>query len=106
MTECCTLYVTFPTQKEAEAVCRSLLEEGLIACGNICAGMTSLYRWEGQVCEEPEVALFLKTTAGKAKRAIARITELHSYDTPCVVQWDISNGNQAYLQWVGQEVQD
>lgn len=104
MTEYCTLYVTFSDKAEATALSRTLLQEGLVACANISAAMTSLYEWQGKICEEAEFALLLKTRKSLAEKVTARIEELHSYATPCVVQWDITGGSGEYLKWLGQAV--
>ncbi|MCF8475163.1 MAG: divalent-cation tolerance protein CutA [Emcibacter sp.] len=100
MTACCTLYVTVPTKAEAVTLSRTLLAEKLIACANISGDILSLYVWEGTLCEEGEVALLLKTRTDISDKTIQRIKELHSYDTPCIVRWDITGGDQDYLNWI------
>jgi len=100
----CTLYVTVPDKAEAVALSRTLLEEKLVACANISDAMLSLYEWDGEICEDYERAIFLKTRKDIADKVIARIRELHSYDTPCIVRWDITGGNEAYLKWIGERV--
>lgn len=104
MTEYCTLYVTVPDKAEAVALSRTLLQEKLVACANISGAMLSLYPWDGKICEDNERAILLKTRKDMADKVTARIQELHSYDTPCIVQWDITGGSEEYLKWVGQNV--
>lgn len=104
MTEYCTLYVTVSDKAEAIALSRTLVQEKLVACANISDAMLSIYEWEGKICEDYERAIFMKTRKDKAEKAILRIKELHSYDTPCIVQWDITGGNADYLKWVGESV--
>ncbi|WDU59863.1 divalent-cation tolerance protein CutA [Pseudemcibacter aquimaris] len=43
MTEYCTIYVTCRDKAEAKNICKSLLSEKLVACGNIIDGATSIY---------------------------------------------------------------
>jgi len=100
VTEYCTLYVTVPDKAEAVALARVLIAEKLVACANISGEMLSLYPWDGEICQDHEWALFLKTRKDHAQKAIARIREQHSYDTPCIVQWDITGGNADYLKWL------
>lgn len=104
MTEYCTLYVTVPSKAEAVALSRILLQEKLVACANISGVMTSLYEWDGKICEEAEVALLLKTRKSLVDKITARIRELHAYDTPCIVRWDITGGSAEYLKWIGESV--
>ncbi|MBL4802406.1 MAG: divalent-cation tolerance protein CutA [Emcibacter sp.] len=89
---------------EAVALSRILLKEKLVACANISAAMTSLYEWDGKICEEAEVALLLKTRKDLSEKTTARIQKLHSYDTPCIVQWDITGGSADYLKWLGESL--
>lgn len=98
------LYSTFPNQTEAETVAGLLLEQNLIACANIFGQVRSLYRWEGQLHNDPEVILIAKTSADKLESAIEMLTRLHSFDCPCVTSWAIEAGNPAYLKWVAGEV--
>ena len=39
---------------EAKSLAQRLVEERLIACANILPGVTSVYRWEGAICEDDE----------------------------------------------------
>ena len=100
MSACCTIYVTCSDRQEALEISRALVTEKLAACANILDGMTSVYVWDGEVCEESESVLLLKTLETMREKAIARIIDLHSYEVPCVTVWPISGGNPAYLKWV------
>ncbi len=103
MTDVRTVYVTTGSDLEARAIARALLEERLIACANILPNMRSLYRWEGGVQEDEEVAMLLKTRAELVERVVARVEALHTYDVPCVVVWPIDAGADDYLAWVRAE---
>ncbi len=98
------LYVTFPTYEEAVALAHTLLTEKLIACANVLPGAMSVYKWQGKVEEQPEAIMFAKTTAEKATAAVARITELHSYDVPCVLVLPVESGAPEFMEWVAGEV--
>jgi len=100
MTDFCTLYVTITDKASAATLARTLLDENLVACANISDGMTSIYKWEGSICEEAECAILLKTRKNLAEKTTARIKTLHPYDTPCIIQWDITGGSADYLKWL------
>ena len=76
------------------------LARGLIACANLLPRARSLYLWRGEVRDEPEVAMLLKTRQDRLEELIAAVDELHPYDVPCVVAWPIDAGSEAYLAWV------
>ncbi len=100
----CTLYVTVPDKAQAVVLSRILVQEKLVACANISGVMTSLYQWDGEICQDDEVAILLKTSKDIAEKVITRIEEIHPYDTPCIVQWDITGGSTDYLKWLGENV--
>ena len=95
--------MTTATAAEAEELGRALVEERLAACANVIDGLTSIYRWGGETRRDREAAVLFKTRAALLSRAEARIRELHSYDTPCVVAWPIEGGNPAYLAWIAEQ---
>lgn len=98
-----SLYLTAPDREVALGVARTLLAEQLIACANVFPAGTSLYRWEGEVREEPEVVLIAKSRADLVDRVSARVADLHPYDVPCVVALDVRGGHAPYLEWVRAE---
>src|SRR5690606_5753760 len=57
----CFAYVVTPDRESAEQIARLLLAKDLVACANLLDGMTSIYRWEGEIRHDREVALILKT---------------------------------------------
>lgn len=103
MTDARTVYVTAADTAQAAELARALLERRLIACANLLPGMRSIYRWDGEVADEGETAMLLKTAASRVDAVIAAVEELHPYDTPCAVVWPIEAGSRAYLDWVVDE---
>ncbi len=85
---------------EARALARTLVEEGLAACGNVIPGVHSVYRWEGAVEEAEEALLILKTSTDGEEGLLRRIPELHSYDVPEALVVEVPRGHPPYLEWV------
>lgn len=94
--------VTAP-EAEARELARTLVQERLTACGNVIPGVRSIYRWEGAVEEAEEALLVLKTTRSLEPRLVQRIPELHSYDVPEVLVFEVKSGHAPYLSWVARE---
>jgi periplasmic divalent cation tolerance protein len=88
---------------EAGTIARALVEERLVACANMFA-VSSVFRWEGKVEQEPEAASICKTTTEMVPAAIKRARELHSYEIPCITSWKIDAGSGPYLDWVTREI--
>ena len=99
----CLVYVTAGNAAEAEKIASVIVEERLAACANILGQITSIFRWEGQLQNESEVALILKSQPRLIENLTARVIELHSYDCPCVVALPITGGNPNFLRWIFEE---
>ena len=82
---------------------RDLVERRLAACGTVIDGVTSIYRWEGEVEEAGEVQVILKTRRECWAELRRVVVDLHPYDVPELVALPIELGLQAYLQWVETE---
>ena len=92
--------VTAPNTAVAEQLVRTLVAEDLAACGNIVPQITSIYRWKGEVQQDTEVLIVLKTTKDRAAALIRRVPELHPYEVPEVIVLPVEAGHEPYLDWV------
>ncbi len=91
---------TSPSQEEAETLARKLVEERRVACVNILPGVRSIYRWEGEIQDEKELLLVMKTVARRQQEVLQRIQELHSYSCPEAIVLPLVGGSAAYLEWL------
>lgn len=98
------VYVTCGDMAEARNIAGVLVTEKLAACANLIDGMTSVYRWNGEIQEGQEVILIAKTTTDLVAELITRVEILHSYDLPCVIAMPISDGSQPFLNWLSSEI--
>lgn len=94
-------YVTAPSAEEAKRIARHLLERRLIGCANILP-MTSVYRWEGAVAEESEVALILKTRSELYVAMAEELARIHPYKVPCILRL-VVDANAGYFAWITAE---
>lgn len=99
------VFITAGSAEEAERIAHALVEERLAACVNIVSGVTSVYRWEGQVQRDAEVLLILKTVESRLPALIRRVKDLHSYDVPEVIALPITGGSPEYLAWLADSVE-
>jgi periplasmic divalent cation tolerance protein len=103
MTDALVVLVTAPSADQAAALARALVEERLAACGNVIPGLRSIYRWEGQVQDEPEALLVLKTTRSRFEALRERVLALHPYEVPEVIALPVEVGSAPYLAWIAGE---
>jgi periplasmic divalent cation tolerance protein len=97
------LYITCANREEAISLAHDLLRQRLIACANIVEHATSLYWWQGEIEQEPEVIIIAKTVASHVQKVTERVKGLHSYNCPCVVMMPIMGGNPDYIEWIRKE---
>lgn len=91
---------TCPDEATARQIAETLVEEHLAACVNLLPGITSIYRWEGQIQHDAEVLVLIKTTAERVSALIARVRDLHPYQVPEIIAVPIQEGLPDYLSWV------
>jgi periplasmic divalent cation tolerance protein len=97
------LYITVKDKNQARTIARTLVREKYAACANIIERITSLFFWEGNLCDENEAVLIVKTRKSLLGRVIKRVKELHTYSVPCIVALPIVGGNPDFLKWVQTE---
>lgn len=103
MTDALVVLVTAPTAEQAVELARALVDERLAACGNVLAGVRSVYRWEGSVHEDAEALLVLKTTRARFEALRERVIALHPYQVPEVLALPVEAGSADYLAWIAAE---
>ena len=100
MTEMLIVFTTFANEADAARVVATLVEERLIACGNLLPGARSIYRWEGRVADEREVVVLMKSRKQDWAALMARLHELHPYDTPECLAVRVAAGAPKYMAWL------
>ena len=91
---------TITSIDKAKSLARQIIEEQLAACCNIVPGITSIYRWEGELCEDQECLLVMKTIETRYTQLSKFILQQHPYDTPELIALPITQSTQEYLSWV------
>jgi len=97
---CVTVYMTAADGDEAERIAKTLVAEGLAACVNFFP-CRSVYRWKEGIEEASEYVLICKTRKRVFARLEKRVKEIHSYEVPAIVAFDIVEGHSEFLKWIG-----
>ena len=90
---------TCPDKATARRIARRLVQERLAACVQAFP-IESVYIWQGEVCEDAEMALLIKSRAQMFPRIAAAIKEIHPYEIPEIVRLPIADGWPPYLDWI------
>lgn len=91
---------TVPDQATAVEIARQLVEENLAACVNIPGDITSVYRWNGQIRQDDEHQLMIKTTQARYPELQAWLKQQLPYDLPEILALPVVAGLPDYLNWI------
>ena len=89
---------------DARSLARSLVELRLAACVNIVDRATSIYRWEGNVTEDSELLLIIKTADDRVAALREELFRRHPYSVPEFVVLPIAETSEAYGAWLLESV--
>lgn len=90
---------TFPDKESAKHAARFLVEKQLAACVQLFP-IESVFSWQGEICNESEVMLLIKSRTALFAEIVAAIKKNHTYEVPEIVQIPIVDGLTEYLRWI------
>lgn len=97
------IHCTVPDKKEGKDIAKALVKSKLAACVNIVDKLESVFSWDHKLMEEKEALLIIKTRKDLFERVASIIKEMHSYNVPEIVAFDIIQADETYLQWIAHE---
>jgi len=100
MTENLVVLTTFEKEEDAARVVGVLVNERLVACGNIIPGARSIYHWQGKVADEREVVVLMKTRKQDWAALMSRLHDLHPYTVPECLALRVAAGAPKYMEWL------
>ena len=92
---------TVGTEEQAHSLAEELVERRHSCCVNILPVHRSVYRWKGKVCEDSEYMLIVKSCESEYDAIQATIQELHQYELPEILAFNIARGEEKFLAWIG-----
>jgi periplasmic divalent cation tolerance protein len=96
--------VTARDADEAWTIARTIVERKLAAAAQVFP-IRSCYWWQGELTEDNEYLIFMKTRAEAYEALEACVRELHSYQVPAIFALPIVAGSESYLHWIDAVVQ-
>ena len=94
------VYITSPGEEEATGLAHALVEAKLAACVNMISNVRSIYSWQGNIEDDRELLLIVKTQRHLFDRLAVKVREIHSYDLPEIIAVPIIAGSPDYLRWL------
>ncbi len=105
MTDYIVVLITVPDEKEvAETLATKIVENRLGACVNIISSINSIFFWNGQIENEKEKLLVVKTKIDLFDKLKSFVKENHPYQVPEIIGLPIIVGNDEYLNWLEETV--
>ncbi len=104
MTDYVVIFITTPNVIEARKISKTLVEEKLAACCNIVEKVNSIYFWQGNIEDDFESLIIIKTKKNIFPELVKRVKELHKYTVPEIIALPIIEGSDSYLNWIDETV--
>ena len=94
-----TVYTTAPDETTSEQIAKECVEEGLAACCNFWPVRT-VYSWEGELKDDTEHIIFIKTSKDKFEELKKYIVKNHPYSMPAIVSLSWGDSHEPFKNWV------
>lgn|GEM_PF-751104 len=91
---------TVSTQIQATFLTEQVLQQHDAACASIHAISSSLYWWDGKLCNEPEWHIQFKTLDVKKDKLINLIKKIHPYQVPQIISYTAHIEHDDYAKWL------
>ncbi len=92
--------VTIGDIEKAYQIARLVVDKKLVACVNILPEIRSIYWWKGQVCDDTEILMIMKSCDHLYDELERTIRESHPYEVPEIISFKIDRGLPDYLRWI------
>lgn len=99
------IYCTVPNKKLAKDITKILMKHKLAACVSMIENVRSTFSWEGDVCEEKEVLMMIKTRRANYGKIKLVIEDMHSYNVPEIIALPVVDCSEDYLKWLAKETE-
>ena len=99
------IYCTVPSKKIAKEITKVLMKHKLAACVSMIDNVKSTFSWDGEICEEKEILLMIKTRRSNYGKVKLVIEDMHSYTVPEIIALPIVDCSEDYLKWLVKETE-
>lgn len=94
---------TCPDVETARRIGRLVVDRRLAACANIIGGVMSVYRWMGEIAEDEEVLVELKSREEFVESLFTAIVSLHPYQQPAIEVIALDGAGRGVAAWIKAE---
>ncbi|MBN2150714.1 MAG: divalent-cation tolerance protein CutA [Candidatus Lokiarchaeota archaeon] len=97
---------TVPSEEVGKKLASVLLEKKLVPCVNILPNVRSIYTWKGEIRDEAELLMVMKTRASLFDTLKDEIKANHPYECPEILALPVLAAYQPYLDWIQENTFD
>lgn len=94
------IMTTVGSEDQGIQIAESVVERGLAACVNIVKHVRSIYRWKGEIWDDEEYLLLIKTRQSLFPQVRDAIRSIHSYELPEVICLPVSDVDERVAGWI------
>ncbi|MDX8403811.1 MAG: divalent-cation tolerance protein CutA [Mariprofundaceae bacterium] len=94
----CIILTSVESKTDAMDMAGKLIGESLAACVQISAEGSSVYRWKGNIQQDQECFIQIKTTLSNKSAVIEWLEKHHPYDIPEILCLN-ADASRSYLEW-------
>ena len=96
--------ITVRTRDEGEQLVHNLVENRLIACGQILGPIQSTYWWKGKIETAQEWMCLAKSREEKFAEVVRQVRNMHSYEVPEIIAVPLIAVDENYAHWLEEEL--
>ena len=97
------IYCTVPDKKVAKNITKIIMKHKLAACVSMVDRVNSVFSWDGEICEEKEILMMIKTRRTNYAKIKLVIEDLHPYTVPEIIALPVVDCSEDYLKWLVKE---
>ncbi len=91
---------TTNNEREARMLAERMVRERLAACVQIVPKIQSIYEWDGEIHNDMEHMLIIKSREECVKNLKAFMEKNHSYEVPEFLVMPVVDGLEDYFKWL------
>lgn len=91
---------TVNSEQDAVRIARKIVGLKLGRCVQIIPRVRSIYHWDGEICDDDEFLIIVKTREDNLKALMENLSRWHPYDLPEILAVPVCAGYEPYLKWL------
>lgn len=99
------IHCTVPSKKIADDITKTLMKHRLVASITRIDNVKSTFSWDGEICNEKDYLLLIKTRRANYGKVKLVIEEINPYNIPEIIALPIVDCSEDYLKWLIKETE-